>query len=43
MFVVFTMNGQVQGHFTNEFTTRSLKFTLKRPPSHTCRLYKYGV
>jgi len=28
MYVVFTMNGQVQGHFTNEFITRSLKFPL---------------
>ena len=28
MYVVFTMNGQVQGHLTNEFITRSLKFPL---------------
>lgn len=28
MYVVFTMNGQVQGHLTSEFTTRSLKFPL---------------
>ncbi len=28
MYVVFTMNGQVQGHLTSEFITRSLKFPL---------------
>lgn len=28
MYVVFTMNGQVQGHLTSEFTTKSLKFPL---------------
>jgi len=28
MYVIFTMNGQVQGHLTNEFITRSLKFPL---------------
>ena len=28
MYIVFTMNGQVQGHLTNEFITRSLKFPL---------------
>ncbi|HFU74707.1 MAG TPA: hypothetical protein ENK66_00525, partial [Arcobacter sp.] len=28
MYVVFTMNGQVQGHLTNEFISRSLKFGL---------------
>ena len=28
MYVVFTMNGQVQGHLTNEFITRSLKYPL---------------
>ncbi len=28
MYVVFTMNGQVQGHLTNEFITKSLKFPL---------------
>ena len=28
MYVLFTMNGQVQGHLTSEFITRSLKFPL---------------
>jgi hypothetical protein len=28
MSIVFTMNGQVQGHLTSEFITRSLKFPL---------------
>ncbi len=28
MYVLFTMNGQVQGHLTNEFISRSLKFPL---------------
>jgi len=28
MYVVFTMNGQVQGHLTSEFITRSLKLPL---------------
>lgn len=28
MYVIFTMNGQVQGHLTNEFISRSLKFPL---------------
>lgn len=28
MYVIFTMNGQVHGHLTSEFTTRSLKFPL---------------
>ncbi len=28
MHIVFTMNGQVQGHLTSEFITRSLKFPL---------------
>jgi len=28
MYVIFTMNGQVQGHLTSEFITRSLKFPL---------------
>ncbi|WP_198659590.1 hypothetical protein [Nubsella zeaxanthinifaciens] len=30
MSVVFSMNGQVHGHFTSEFISRSLKFTLLR-------------
>lgn len=28
MYIVFTLNGQVQGHLTSEFITRSLKFPL---------------
>lgn len=28
MYVIFTMNGQVQGHLTSEFISRSLKFPL---------------
>lgn len=28
MYIIFTMNGQVQGHLTSEFITRSLQFPL---------------
>ncbi len=28
MYIIFTLNGQVQGHLTSEFITRSLKFPL---------------